>query len=58
MCLIALNPNGPGKLYLVDESLADIEAEHQAMSGQRAADIRLSPRGEAEGADLLRGLRV
>jgi len=39
MCVIALNPDGPGKLYLVDESLADIEAEHQAMSGQRAADI-------------------
>jgi putative DNA methylase len=39
MCVIALNPDGSGKLYLVDESLADIEAEHQAMSGQRAADI-------------------
>lgn len=39
MCVIALNPDGPGKLYLVDESLAVIEAEHQAMSEQRAAEI-------------------
>ncbi len=39
MCVIALNPDGPGKLYLVDESLADIEAEHQAVSEQRAAEI-------------------
>jgi putative DNA methylase len=39
MCVIALNPDGPGKLYLVDESLADSEAEHQATSEQRAAEI-------------------
>jgi len=39
MCVIVLNPDGPGKLYLVDESLAVIEAEHQAMSEQRAAEI-------------------
>ena len=39
MCVIALNPDGPGKLYLVDESLAAIEAEHQAMSEQRATEI-------------------
>ncbi|QCQ22271.1 hypothetical protein FDQ92_08930 [Desulfoglaeba alkanexedens ALDC] len=39
MCVIALNPDGPGKFYLVDESLAAIEAEHQAMSEHRAAEI-------------------
>ena len=39
MCVIALNPDGPGKLYFVDESLAAIEAEHQAMSEHRAAEI-------------------
>jgi len=39
MCVIVLNPDGPGKLYFVDESLAVIEAEHQAMSVRRAAEI-------------------
>jgi len=39
MCVITLNPDSTGKLYLVDESLAAIEAEHQAMSEQRAAEI-------------------
>lgn len=39
MCVIALNPDGPGKLYLVDESLAAIESEHQAVAEQRAAQI-------------------
>ncbi len=39
MCVIALNPDGPGKVYFVDESLAAIEAEHQAISEQRAAEI-------------------
>jgi putative DNA methylase len=39
MCVITLNPDGPGKLYLVNESLVDIEAENQAISEQRAAEI-------------------
>lgn len=39
MCVIALNPDGPGKLYLVDESLADREREHQSISEQRAVEI-------------------
>ncbi|HPL68492.1 MAG TPA: DUF1156 domain-containing protein, partial [Smithellaceae bacterium] len=39
MCVIALNPDGPGKLYIVDESLADLETEHQAISENRAAEI-------------------
>ena len=39
MCVIALNPDGPGKLYIVDESLADLEAEHQTISENRAAEI-------------------
>jgi putative DNA methylase len=39
MCVIALNPDGAGKLYMVDESLAAVEAEHQAISEQRAAEI-------------------
>lgn len=39
MCVITLNPGSAGKLYLVDESLAAIEEEHQAMSEQQAAEI-------------------
>ncbi len=39
MCVIALNPDGPGKLYMVDESLAAMEAEHQAMSEKRVEEI-------------------
>lgn len=39
MCVISVNPDGPGKLYLVDESLADREREHQAVSEKRAAEI-------------------
>lgn len=39
MCVIALNPDGPGKLYLAEESLADREVEHQAISEQRADEI-------------------
>ncbi len=39
MCVITLNPDGPGKLYLADESLADSEVEHQAISEQRAPEI-------------------
>ncbi|MBN1458567.1 MAG: DUF1156 domain-containing protein, partial [Armatimonadetes bacterium] len=39
MCVICLNPEGSGKLYLADESLADGEEELQAISEKRAADI-------------------
>lgn len=39
MCVIVLNPDGPGKLYIVDESLAAVEADHQAMSEKRAGEI-------------------
>jgi len=39
MCVIALNPDGTGKRYLVDETLADVEEEHQAESERRAAKI-------------------
>lgn len=39
MCVIALNPDGPGKLYFVDDSLAAAEAEHQAIAEKRAAEI-------------------
>jgi len=41
MCVIVLNPDGPGKMYLVDETLADIEAKYQFMSDQRATEIEL-----------------
>ncbi|RLB91915.1 MAG: hypothetical protein DRH50_10435, partial [Deltaproteobacteria bacterium] len=39
MCVIALNPDGPGKVYLVDESLAVSEAQYQAIAEQRATEI-------------------
>ena len=39
MCVIALNPEGSGKVYLTDESLADNEAENQAISEERSAEI-------------------
>jgi len=39
MCVIALNPDGTGKRYLVDETLAVVEAEHQAESELRAVKI-------------------
>lgn len=39
MCVIALNPDGPGKLYMVDETLAGKEIEHQAISEKRALEI-------------------
>lgn len=72
MCVIALNPDGRGKLYLVDESLATIEAEHQAISEQRAAEIErelgpssldeeIPPTGNAElatGNSYLYGIRT
>ena len=39
MCVIALNPEGTGKLYITDESLADGEVERQAIAEQRAAQL-------------------
>jgi putative DNA methylase len=39
MCVIALNPDGPGKLYITDESLADGEAEREAVAEGRAAQL-------------------
>jgi putative DNA methylase len=39
MCVIALNPEGTGKLYIADESLAAGEAERQTLAEQRAAEI-------------------
>ncbi|MCL4742829.1 MAG: DUF1156 domain-containing protein [Phycisphaerales bacterium] len=39
MCVIALNPQGTGKLYLTDESLAHGEEERQALAAERAASI-------------------
>ncbi len=39
MCVIAVNPRGPGKLYIVDESLAEGEAELQALAEQRALEL-------------------
>jgi len=39
MCVVALNPEGSGKLYIADESLADGESALQAASEKRAAVI-------------------
>lgn len=39
MCVIALNPFGSGKLYLADESLAEGEAEREAIAEERARDL-------------------
>lgn len=36
MCVIALNPQGNGKIYFTDESLAADEVERQAISEERA----------------------
>jgi len=36
MCLIVLNPEGSGKLYLTNESLAEGEAERQKIAAERA----------------------
>ena len=72
MCVIALNPDGPGKLYLVDESLAESEAEYQAISEYRAAeaerelgpsslDQEIPPTGNAglaTGTSYLYGIRT
>lgn len=39
MCVICLNPDDTGKLYIADESLADAEKERQASSEGRAIEI-------------------
>ena len=39
MCVIALNPEGSGKLYIADPSLADGEQERQAIAEERSAQI-------------------
>ena len=39
MCVIALNPNGTGKLYQADESLAHGEEQRQALAERRAAEL-------------------
>jgi putative DNA methylase len=39
MCVIALNPEGTGKIYLADESLAEGENERQRISERRAAEL-------------------
>ena len=39
MCVICLNPEGTGKIYLADESLADGEAEHEANAEHRAMNL-------------------
>jgi putative DNA methylase len=39
MCVIALNPDRPGKLYIVDDSIIDKEFKYQTISEQRAMQI-------------------
>lgn len=39
MCVICLNPEGTGKLYLTDESLAHGEEERQTLADRRAMEI-------------------
>src|SRR3990172_7239624 len=39
MCVIALNPTGTGKLYIADESLANGEAEREAIAEERSRVI-------------------
>ncbi len=41
MCVIALNPSGPGKIYIADESLSKGEETHQQESDRRAREIEL-----------------
>lgn len=41
MCVIALNPEGSGKLYFTDESLADSEIQRQALAQQRAHELEM-----------------
>ncbi len=39
MCVICLNPDGTGKLYLADEALVHGEEERQALAERRAVEI-------------------
>jgi putative DNA methylase len=39
MCVICSNPDGTGKLYLADETLAHGEAERQSLAERRAMEI-------------------
>jgi putative DNA methylase len=41
MCVIALNPDGAGKLYLTDDTLPALEAKHEAIAEERARQIEL-----------------
>lgn len=41
MCVIALNPQGTGKLYLADEALANGEEERELLAGKRAKELEL-----------------
>jgi putative DNA methylase len=41
MCVIALNPDGSGKLYLADETLANGEEERELLAGERAKHLEL-----------------
>jgi putative DNA methylase len=72
MCVICLNPEGTGKIYLADESLADGEEEHQAHSekcamelerelGANSLDEEIPPTGNAglaTGNSYLYGIRT
>jgi putative DNA methylase len=72
MCVIALNPDGPGKLYIADETLADNEAHHEAIAQERAdaleqelgpssLDEEIPPTGNAglaTGKSYLYGIRT
>jgi putative DNA methylase len=39
MCVVALNPDGMGKLYITDETVADREIERQAIAETRSLQI-------------------
>jgi putative DNA methylase len=72
MCVIALNPDGQGKLYFTDESLAGNEIERQAVAERRASilekelgssslDQEIPPTGNAgldTGNSYLYGIRT
>ncbi len=72
MCIIALNPDGQGKVYFTDESLAGDEIKRQAVAEQRASilekelgnsslDQEIPPTGNAgldTGNSYLYGIRT
>jgi putative DNA methylase len=39
MCIIALNPDGSGKRYFTDDSVADLEVKRQAIAEERAREL-------------------